>query len=344
MRERIKWVDMAKAIGIFTIVLGHTVAEGTLKTCVYSFHIPLFFFLSGATFRVKEKPFGAFVKDKALGLLVPYAVFALISQAVYTLMQGMASSLIQAERSFSLAAGWTGILTGVVEANRALWFLPCLFLMSLMLYPIIRGLERRAPHARAFAVCAMAASVLFTVLDEYLFRIGSLPWKLDAAVKLLAFPLGGWFFIRAAERIPLRKAALRACGLALLLIGCGSGIFLNDRVMYLTAVYGNVPVFYLSSVSSVLGLSFLLMEIKSCPVLEKAGRHTLAILVMHKFPVLFFEWVCPVVKDWMAAGWMPAEIAVVIISMAMCCAAEWIIMKICPFMLGRFPRAGKRQG
>lgn len=56
MRERIKWVDTAKAIGIAAIVLGHTVGESPLKTYVYSFHIPLFFFLSGATFRVKGNP------------------------------------------------------------------------------------------------------------------------------------------------------------------------------------------------------------------------------------------------------------------------------------------------
>jgi len=338
MRERIKWVDMAKTIGILTIVLGHTVAEGMLKTYVYSFHIPLFFFLSGATFRVKDKTFGKFVKDKAMGLLVPYAVFALISQAVYALIQSMASNLIQSERGFSLMEGWTGILMGSVEANRALWFLPCLFLMSLMLYPIIRRLERHAPHAQLFAACAMGISVLFTILDEYFFKIGTLPWKLDAALKLLAFALGGWFFVRTAGRVHMRKAMLRVCTLVLLLIGCVTGIFLNERVMYLGAVYGNVPVFYLSSICSVLGLSFLFTGLESCPLLEKTGQHTLAILVMHKFPVLFFEWVCPGVKNWMAAGVLLAEIAVVIISMGMCCAAEWIIMKICPCMLGRFNR------
>lgn len=64
------------------------------------------------------------MRDKALGLLVPYAVFALISQLVYAAMSFLAAGVMQSGRSFSVAEGWQGILLGTVEANRALWFLP----------------------------------------------------------------------------------------------------------------------------------------------------------------------------------------------------------------------------
>jgi fucose 4-O-acetylase-like acetyltransferase len=63
MSERSAWVDYAKAIGVFLLVYGH-VARGVFHagiqideklyrltdSIIYSFHMPLFFFLSGLFF------------------------------------------------------------------------------------------------------------------------------------------------------------------------------------------------------------------------------------------------------------------------------------------------------
>ena len=47
--KRIAYLDVAKGFTILTVILGHTLPAGTLKTLLYSFHMPLFFFLSGCT-------------------------------------------------------------------------------------------------------------------------------------------------------------------------------------------------------------------------------------------------------------------------------------------------------
>ena len=50
-KERIFAFDAAKAIGIFFIVIGHVFHDqGIYAQYVYSFHVPLFFFLTGVTF------------------------------------------------------------------------------------------------------------------------------------------------------------------------------------------------------------------------------------------------------------------------------------------------------
>ena len=41
--QRIVWLDIAKALGIVAIVLGHTIQGGLVKKYVYSFHVPMFF-------------------------------------------------------------------------------------------------------------------------------------------------------------------------------------------------------------------------------------------------------------------------------------------------------------
>ena len=76
---RIELIDLAKAITIFLVILGHT--TGNLDTplyrrVLYSFHMPLFFFLAGLS--IKPVPvtgrdgWQKFLHKNALALIVPY--------------------------------------------------------------------------------------------------------------------------------------------------------------------------------------------------------------------------------------------------------------------------------
>lgn len=41
--ERIKWIDIAKGLGIYFIVFGHISPSSAISKYIYSFHVPLFF-------------------------------------------------------------------------------------------------------------------------------------------------------------------------------------------------------------------------------------------------------------------------------------------------------------
>lgn len=76
-RKRIEWIDYAKVIGIWLVVLGHILnagrpIESELHTLIYSFHMPFFFFVSGLLFSTKDMGFGAFAVSKIKSLIVPY--------------------------------------------------------------------------------------------------------------------------------------------------------------------------------------------------------------------------------------------------------------------------------
>ena len=53
VKKRIEWVDIAKAITIILVIVGHTVG-GLSIAIIYSFHMPLFFILSAYTFKCSE--------------------------------------------------------------------------------------------------------------------------------------------------------------------------------------------------------------------------------------------------------------------------------------------------
>ena len=54
--KRIDWIDLAKFIGIILVIIGHSKFTGHIshlcRSAIFSFHMPLFFILSAATFRL----------------------------------------------------------------------------------------------------------------------------------------------------------------------------------------------------------------------------------------------------------------------------------------------------
>ena len=81
VKKRILWVDIAKALTILSVPISHTLEiEMTLRTMFFSFHMPLFFILSGFTTKLATdwKTFRARLKKNFLHLIVPAFIVLVI--------------------------------------------------------------------------------------------------------------------------------------------------------------------------------------------------------------------------------------------------------------------------
>jgi acyltransferase len=140
-KSRINWVDSVKFIGIFLVFYGHYIEEvyfitGTdsiaykLFKVIYSFHIPLFFIISGF-FWFKKEPRIQFIKKIILKRLLPVLSFSLLSMPFWIifiyLKNGSFDSLffLQTAQNF---------LKGIPSLNFPLWFLVCLFSAEILAY------------------------------------------------------------------------------------------------------------------------------------------------------------------------------------------------------------------
>ena len=88
-RKRLTYLDMAKGIGIFLVILGHIeyIREDTLKW-ISSFHMPLFFVIGGILAyekREEGRPLFSALAARARGTLVPYAAFTIMLLTMNTL-------------------------------------------------------------------------------------------------------------------------------------------------------------------------------------------------------------------------------------------------------------------
>ena len=131
--NRIEWLDLSKGIGIILVIFGHCINYGSVWCrLIFTFHMPLFFLLSGYVFSDRYE-FVTLAKKKAKSLLVPFFAFFLM---------GLAATLIIPTWRGGLSLGdlWNDLLFANPNAvhNSSIWFLMCLFLVTLLFWLIKR--------------------------------------------------------------------------------------------------------------------------------------------------------------------------------------------------------------
>jgi len=132
MKERNIHLDITKGLAITLVVLGHTPIEFGLKgeahNVIYSFHMPIFFFLSGIFFSTR-KTFAEFSLTKADQLLKPFYVTLILVGFINFF-----------KSDFDAKNYILGMLyaTGDSIEWTPLWFLPHLFVVSCASYALVK--------------------------------------------------------------------------------------------------------------------------------------------------------------------------------------------------------------
>lgn len=339
--KRVYWIDAAKIIAMILIVLSHTIAysdklQGLYKY-VSSFHVALFFAISGLTFSInKYSNFKEFFKTKFKRIMVPYFVFAVLFLIPFLVLGStIASNLNRSDIDIDLKHSIIGIFYGngnddYLRQNSSLWFLPCLFVTEIIFYFVEKSTNRNKYYI------TILLSIVIGMLDYYILPF-RMPWGFDIAICMLAFFALGKI-IGNRKNISIKNTVLTVCiGLFFIIVGSIIQSF-NTNVMYMHNEYGNYLIFILSAFFSVIGYIFLISKLRYNKVLDYAGRRTMAILIFHKVFVLIFQTkVIPIanlLKNGNILEQIICSVTIVAISIVLSLVVEKIINKICPWMLG----------
>ncbi|MEJ7925197.1 acyltransferase family protein [Sphingobium sp. AN641] len=154
-RDRLGWVDVARGIGIVAVVAGHAAPPGALRDMMYSFHMPLFFILSGMLTR--PRPVGEFTRHQ-LAQLRPYAIFLILLLTTDLLVETMKGGR-------PIFHDWPADILPVLTGGTALrgpytifWFVPCLMVARILINGIL--VRWPEPQRGAWLVIVPAALML----------------------------------------------------------------------------------------------------------------------------------------------------------------------------------------
>lgn len=251
-------IDLLRVIGICAVVYGHVVTTETTAQWIYSWHVPLFFFLSGYFWK-RGRPLSAELRVRGRSLLLPYA---------FWLSTGLI--LLGAMGLLSLD-GLLAILRGGATAKgifAAFWFVTALF-WAIMLARVLEPLPRAV--AWGVAVAGVAAS--------YVLPLAALPLALGQAFPGLLFLLFGALAARFRPAWWLGAALLTASTLALAFLPLA---YLNLKSMSL----GTPVVSLVLAVTISWGLTIVFSPVRAAWATLPASAG-ITVVLLHTF-VLFF--------------------------------------------------------
>ena len=190
--NRIEWIDIAKGIGMILVIAGHTFALD-YSAPIYTFHMPLFFFISGMFIKTSV-PFSSFLQSKSKSIfLVWFIVFAISMLVCLCIPEWWVQITPHA-----LLRDLYSSNTNVVQ-NSSLWFLICLFFAELIFWfadKLKDSLNQKIFYGLfiLFAIYVLWQVPVLNKLSDIIPLYGNrLPFKIDTALCAVVFiAIGNW--------------------------------------------------------------------------------------------------------------------------------------------------------
>ena len=294
--KRIAYIDVAKGIGIILVVCGHIIAEGNkpfkysniIHGYIYSFHIALFFIISGILIgtQIEDKVELEYIKNRThsciQNLMVPYFLWS----AIYFILDNKSLSHDIYE--------W--LLCTVTFLGRApIWFLIALFWADIFAIDIIY-IAKRKKNVVIVTIIIFILSITFWKYYRQL-SISSIIVKysmisLFRGLVCLLFVLVGYI----ASSTIIRNENKFIIGIKLCissLISFGTYVLFRTENNLHTFSIENIYVFLVTGISGSCMILFFckfICEIINMKSLEWIGQHSLGIMCIHYTHLPFMQY------------------------------------------------------
>ena len=286
--QRIPWIDILKGIAIFSVFLGHMTGmghgtlSGIIHMWIYSFHMPLFFFLSGCVFSIdKYKDYKQFLIKKVKTIYFPVICFTFLSTIFDMLYYG----LLLHNENYTVSKYMNdivGILLQQRGKNDILWFLPCLFVAENIFYWIVKFGNKYGKSL--IAICSI---VLYLCGCTYIKLENTLlPWAVEISLVVLLFIGAGYLFHQGWKKQWLYNLSpwLSIVFLTVnIVIAYLNMVICKGEMIDLYAnQIGNVILFPASAFCAIFGLIVCFKSVRKAKVLQYIGENSIVFYGMSR--------------------------------------------------------------
>ena len=179
--KRVEWIDITKGIAIFLMVIGHSSLPIAGNKFIWSFHMPLFYIVSGMLLnKERYSKFEEFIKRCIFSLLIPYIFFTIIVTII--------NSIFDVGVIWSPKDGWGAY---------ALWFVEVLFVSEIIIYLLIKSIHSKYLFA-LILVIMLTCGWLFQLYEI------SFPFKMHVVLWASFFYGLGYLFQNLLKKISVK--------------------------------------------------------------------------------------------------------------------------------------------
>lgn len=275
VKSRLNWLDYAKGFGILFVLIAHALpADNDLNIWMYTFHLPLFFIISGVLLSNKtiEMPFKKVLKKYSISLLLPYYV---IGAAV--LIIELLKDFLQKE--LTMQSVKDNIVNFVIGAGlKADWFLPCLFIAIIINILLIKSIKRPV----FVSLICLALSFVVIYIHKYT-DIQFIIFQIIAKGIIASFFVSIGFVLR--DKIKAINKVSNTILLSVIFFALTTAIAaFNGKISLLAFKFGKTEILFF--IGGIIGSFFifevskLLNEITIRPLLY-CGKNSLFIMLIH---------------------------------------------------------------
>jgi len=241
---RIDFIDVFRGIGIILMVAGHVGLTSEFSKLIHSFHMPMFFFISGFFFKDNQNFKNVLIK-KSRTLLIPYFVFGIIISIFYIFKEIMFGNGIDASDAVSILKCFLWDNSVGLPPVWAMWFLTALFFTDIFYFLISKYIKNDVLKSLVVLAAAVFGN-LETVLLPF-----RLPWSMGAAFVGLGFFHIGVMLKKYENSFISRNLLNMKWYLWLpLAVLCLFLIYKNDYVDMRSGYYAFIPLFWVNAVLS----------------------------------------------------------------------------------------------
>ncbi len=343
-KQRLDWLDVLKCIAMFAVVAGHA-ANGetpdTLKYYIYSFHMPLFFIISGMSFYLqtsrREYSLPEMFLNKCRTLLWPYLIFNLLFLPLWFCYFKL----------FDPSAGSIpSLLVAILYSNHswsslpisASWFLTVLFLATILLFIVMKACK--GSDRLLFIICMLLGigGYIISLFDSVNLLY---PWHLSTVPIASMLLMFGYLFMKHIDTFDgiifrgKEKSASRALILAAWIVGAFiAGMAFarfNVKVSMSLHHYGNFILFLGAVIAFSLIFYILSRIIPPFGILKFIGRNTIVYLCTHELCIIAMTVLSPATNSFVTHYPVLAALVIFIVLIPV----AYVVERWLPFLIGR---------
>lgn len=312
-KNRQNWIDLIKGISIISVIYYHTSIDNCFINFITSFHMFIFFFLSGYLFDAKKYqilPKNKYMCGKLKSLLLPYVIFIVLYSMINFLFIKQTISNCLYNLLFS------NLYFG------AIWFLPSLLLCIIMSNFIISSYSNRYYLIVAFSLVLFMLGIF--AHSNGFYNVFRYQQSLVSCIYYCSGYICKEYIIKKQNMYSLKYITMTS----IFLLGIGFiGSQINSRIILSRMMFGDLALCFVTSFSNILGLCLF---VKMCykerfletlnSIVLLLGKYSIIVLCTHEILLSLFRRIVPVNLN--------IQLKAILLSILVVCLEYFIIKNI----------------